>query len=650
MIPLKPWQWAVLIAPIALMIAFILVAAGWQIHAWGVNWIWALFTLLFVGWQRLLVKWTQPGVRQVEAVIAEVSQELQESLELPAEALPANVTQQQAEAALETILQQAQTDPPVWADWQTFWQRCQALVSTVAQLYHPEVKYPLLNIHIPQAYGLIRGTVDDVDVWMQKLSPVLNQMTIGQGVEAYQIYQQVEPSARKLWQAWSWAQWVVNPAAALARQISQPYANQSNQQLLGNLGQLLREAALRNLWRQAVALYSGILPDLAAPAAAMLDQPQTQTLREILAEAEPIETLQQKPINLLLIGRTGAGKSSLINTLFQTEQAAVDVLPNTDQIQSYQWQSETGETLNLWDTPGYEQIDRPEFRQQVLQQAKTADLLLLVTPALDPALQMDQDFLREIKTLMPDLPILAIVTQVDRLRPVREWQPPYDWQWGHSSKEVAIRAATQYRADLLGDYCDRVLPMVTGDFQQSDAPTLHSPTLQRSHPRTAWGAEAVATALLEALPPAQQFRLARTLRDRDNRTLAAAKIIDRYTFQMTTTQGLTALLKSPILTLLARQFAIISPALPVLAQQIPVEQVPIVIGKLQMGYELFGLFHRSEIPNWDMPVIWQIIMQQDEPVERSAWALGQALVEYWTKELSAEQFQMQYQHYLQTDR
>lgn len=641
MIQLKPWQWAVLIAPIALMVAFILIAAGSQIHAWGINWIWALFTLLFVGWQRLLVKWTQPGVKQVEAVIAEVSQELQESIESPASELPANVTQQQAEAALNAILQQAQTDPLIWADWSTFWQRCQSLVAAVAQLYHPEVKYPLLNIHIPQAYGLIRGTVDDVDLWMQKLAPVLNQVTIGQGVEAYQMYQKIEPSARKLWQAWSWAQWVMNPAAALARQVSQPHATQSQQQLVANLGQLLREAALRNLWRQSVALYSGILPNLEDNTAAIQQKQQTQTLREILTTAEPVDSLAQKPINLLLVGRTGAGKSSVINTLFQTEQAAVDVLPSTDRIQSYQWRSETGETLTLWDTPGYEQAERQAFRQQVLQQAQTADLLLLITPALDPALQMDMDFLREIKTALPDLPILAIVTQVDRLRPVREWQPPYDWQWGTRPKELAIREATQYRAELLGDYCDRVLPLVTQEFRSGDPADGMA--------RSAWGTEAVAKALLEAIPPAQQFRLARTLRDQDTRTLAAAKIIDRYAFQMTTTQGLTALLKSPILTLVARQFAIVSPALPILAQQIPVEQIPIVIGKLQMGYELFGLFHNSAAPDWDMPILWQIVTQQDEPVEQSAWALGQSLVEYWTQNLTAEQFQARYQHYLQGD-
>ncbi|SRR5579883_176395 len=634
MVRLKLWQWVVLAMPIATIVGFLLVAAGRQIHEWGLNWIWAVFTLVFVGWRWLLVRWTRPVLDQVEVAVAQVRRELEsavdESIALPA----GNDVAKQVEAVLQESLKTSQNAPPLWEDWQMFWQQCQDLVIAIAQIYHPEVKYPLLNIYVPQAYMLMRGTVDDLDQWMQRLSPVFNQVTVGQVYQAYEVYRKLEPSARKLWRAWDWAQWLLNPVAAVARKVSQRSTQQANQQLLVNLSQQIREVALRNLCRQAIALYSGSTPPvLDTPVSTpTIPKAKTQTLQEILTQVEPIETVEQKPVNILLVGRTGSGKSSLINTLFQSEQAAVDVLPSTDQIQSYQWQSPTLETLTLWDTPGYEQVNRADLREMVLDYAKKADLLLLVTPALDPALQMDVDFLKTIKVDIADLPVITIVTQVDRLRPIREWEPPYDWQWGERPKEIAIRQATEYRIQQLGDFCDLVVPVVTGDIKTGRVP---------------WGIEALSLRLVEAIAPAKQLRLARFLRNLEVRTVAAAKIIDHYTFQMTTTQGLTTLLKSPVLQFIST-ISTGSPTLAyLLAEKIPVEQLPIVIGKLQMAYELFSLLSgdNDNTLNFDLSSLWPLLLKNSTTPDRDAWAFGHALVEFWTQNLTTEQLWQRLEYY-----
>ena len=629
MIRLKLWQWMILVSPIVIIISFLIVAAGTQIHTWGLSWIWALFTFIFVGWRWLLVRWTKPAINQIEAVFAEVREELETSTDN--NLLIGTDPTKAVETALQDILIRSANDLPIWEDWQTFWQRCQELIVVISHIYNPEIKYPLLNIYIPQVYGLIRGTVDDMDQWMQKLSPVLNQVTVGQAYQTYEVYRKLEPSARKLWKVWNWAQWVLNPITAVAKKASEGVGNRASQELLINLSQLLREAALRNLCKQAITLYADTKIELPIPT---LPQVKTQTLRDILSQSEPLETVAQTPINILIIGRTGAGKSSLINTLFQNELAAVDVLPSTDEIQNYHWETENGEIINLWDTPGYEQVKREDLRDLVIDYASNADLLLLVTPALDPALQMDVDFLEDVKLEVEDLPIIAIVTQVDRLRPIREWQPPYNWEKGEKPKEISIREATKYRQQLLGNFANLVLPIVTNDPQNN---------------RNNWNIEALSSGLLAAIEPAKQLRLTRFLRNLETRTTAAARIIDHYTFQMTTTQGITAILKSPVLQFIST-LSTGSPTLAyLLAEQIPIEKLPIVIGKLQMAYELFPLLNidNSKTRNFDLLSLWPLLLENSSTPDRNAWAFGHALIEYWTQDLTIEQLRTRFNYYLQ---
>lgn len=631
MIRLTSWQWFILATPIIALITFFTIATGLQIQDWGINWIWAVFAVIFVGWRWLLVKWTKPLFPDVENIILEVQKDSKKTTFDNSNSETIN----KLEEALQSIITKTREDKPIWEDLQLFFQRCQDLVTAIAKVYHPEVEYPLLNIYIPQAYGLIRGTVDDMDKWMKQLSPALNQISIAQGYQGYQLYRKLEPSARKLLQLWSWAQWIINPTVAAAKLASEGSNKQANQELLINLSQVLREVALRNLARQTALLYGGdTLPlDKFISDTKILSSAKTQTLQEILKEAENPTKIEQKPVNILLIGRTGAGKSSLINTLFDAQTAEVDVLPSTTEIKSYQWEAKTGETLNLLDTPGYEQINRPEYQEKVLDYAHNADIILLLNPALDPALKMDKDFLLKLRVNLQEIPIFTIITQVDRLRPIREWQPPYNWLTGNLPKEISIREAVKYRQENLGEFCTQILPIVTADYLTS---------------RQSWHDDILAINILEAIAPAKQIRIARFFRNIEVKSVAAAKIIDKYSFQMATSQGLTTLLKSPVLQFISTLTTGTPRLAYLLAEKIPIEQLPVVIGKLQLAYDLFSLLsiNNEDKMQFDLLSLWTLLIEINGNPEDDATALGHALVEFWTKNLNFNQLEERYKYYL----
>ena len=619
MIKLKPWQWIVLSTPLLLVLTFIGIASAVQIHNWGVNWIWAIIILLLLGWRWLVIQWLRPNESELDA-FSSPEFETDSSDELT----------RKAEEIVRAEILAARDDLPPWENWILFFQRTQSLIEKVAHVYYPTVKRPLLNIYVPQAYGLLRGTVDDVDRWMQKLSPVLGKVTIGQAYEAYEVYQRYEPAARMAFRAWQWAQWLLNPAVAIARTATSSSVSQANQQLLANLGQVMRETTLKALGERAIALYSG--NDVQAietlPEQEVATQ-KTQSLQTLMAESLPEEPIKTSPVQVLLAGRTGAGKSSLMNTIFRRDVAKVDVLPSTDSLQSYHYHTDTQDELLIWDAPGYEQAGQENYREQVLSHATDCDILLLVTPALDPALQMDLEFLKTLQEVAPDLPKLVVVSQVDRLRPLREWSPPYQWREGDRPKEQSIRDAVAYRQETLGHWVETVLPCVTA----------------QTHPsRSEWGLADLSTNLLDLLEPAKQFRLARFLNDRDARVKSAAKIIDQYVRQMSTTQGLTSLLKSPILGFLSTLMTGSPQLATILAAQLPIEDLPVVMGKLQMAYDLYNLLGAEE-QKFDLLAIWPLVQTNDQSVPDQTWVLGHTLIEFWLQNTTRENLSERYQYF-----
>lgn len=78
-----------------------------------------------------------------------------------------------------------------------------------------------------------------------------------------------------------------------------------------------------------------------------------------------------------------------------------------------------------------------------------------------------------------------------------------------------------------------------------------------------------------------------------------------------------------------------------LATQIPVEQIPLVIGKLQLAYDLFNLLtaaqNKVQPRSFNLLALWPALMQSSENGDQDARAFGRLMVEYWTGGLPSDQ-------------
>ncbi len=66
-----------------------------------------------------------------------------------------------------------------------------------------------------------------------------------------------------------------------------------------------------------------------------------------------------------------------------------------------------------------------------------------------------------------------------------------------------------------------------------------------------------------------------------------------------------------------------------------------------MAYELLSLLNTDNKPiNFDLLALWPLLLDHSTSPEREAKALGYALVEYWTRNLTVEQLQERFEYYL----
>lgn len=415
---------------------------------------------------------------------------------------------------VDTISMQQLTDPHFYVD------QVKSLALQLAQHYHPNADDPFSSRTAPEIVAAVRLAIDDLERWMLESAPGSRMLTIKQ----WRMLQHAPKWLQRAQQAGWAASILINPANIASYYSSKVTIQPVTTELQTELLTVIYLRFLRQIGFYLIEMNSGRLrggadayrQTFARGSLRPLDphprqrQPDSPRPKPAVPDAtlEPPENCESDredaavEIRIALVGQVNSGKSSLINLLTGDDQARVDSLPATRQVQQIRFEvAQSGVTLTLLDTPGYGEAGASAGQLAEIETAlRTADAILLVMDAHAPARAADVQTFRDVSTWYEQnpqfkrAPVLGVLTHVDLLPPSLEWEPPYDWRHPLDLKAERIAAAVAYVRELFGTTLIDIVPVCS-----AQEPSRRWGIVEELLPRlTQLLDEAHATALLRA--------------------------------------------------------------------------------------------------------------------------------------------------------
>ncbi len=234
--------------------------------------------------------------------------------------------------------------------------------------------------------------------------------------------------------AWRGVRLVLNPAVGLLREAERVLATGLQDRLTEQFRRDAQAILLEEAAQAAIDLYSGRLK--VSP-----DDLSRHASRTAVPEARP-----EGPVQILLVGQTSAGKSTLLNALLGEDAAETDAAPSTDQSLAHA----LDEGARLIDTPGLDGSDK--VARALAAQMVTADLVLWVHRANRPGRAADVALQAEFRSAMArdparrHPPVIHVANAADLLIP--GWPRPENALTPED--RAALDAATSAISGVMG--------------------------------------------------------------------------------------------------------------------------------------------------------------------------------------------------------
>jgi hypothetical protein len=358
---------------------------------------------------------------------------------------------------LKSLTERWQTESDLLTDSGKALKLTNEVLTLVARHFHADSKYPVLEFPLPYLLKLIVLVCEDIQHDVLDKIPGSHAVRVGDLLRA----KQAVDALNKFRSVFDVGNWLFNwSGAALAKARSLLIGKGLNT-VTNEISQRLISAYINKLGYYAIQLYSGqltlddIVPTDALTAASKED------MAESAAHDQSIE-----PLRLLVLGQVSSGKSSLINALFGEIKSAEGLLPTTAEITPYLLERDGLQHAIILDSAGYGGLMHGQAPEALKQEWAKVDVILIVCNAAQAARQVDTQQLDALRQYFQEqrpnqtLPvIIAVATHCDRLRPVREWNPPYNIQQPDNAKAHSIRQACVAMAQDLNLSLDSIVPV-----------------------------------------------------------------------------------------------------------------------------------------------------------------------------------------------